>query len=57
MRMPLAGVPVYSGRGKGDYPDAVAEPVSGSTLAALGLTHPVQRLRLLQYQDLLKEAS
>jgi hypothetical protein len=53
--VPLTGVPVYPGRGKGDDSDVVAEPVSGSNLAITtpGLAYPNQRLRLLQYQDLL----
>ena len=51
----LAGVSVYPGGGKGDDSDVAAKPVSGSHLAItnLGLAHLIQRLRLLEYQDLL----
>lgn len=49
------GVPVYPGRGKGNDSDVAAESVSGShsVITTLGLAYPIQRLRLLQYQDLL----
>ena len=41
--------------GRGSDSDVVAESVSGSHLAitTAGLTYPIQRLRLLEYQDLL----
>jgi hypothetical protein len=54
-----AGVPVYPGRGKSNDSDVAAESVSGSHLemTTLGLAYPIQRLRLLQYQDLLQKTS
>lgn len=51
--MLLAGVLVYPGRGKSNDSDVAAESVSGPHLAITGLAYPIQRLRLLQYRDLL----
>ena len=55
--VPLAGFSVYPSRGEGDDSDVAAESVSGSHSATttLCLAYPIQRLRLQQYQDLLKE--
>ena len=55
MRVLLTGVSVYPSRREGNDSDVAAESVSGSHLAitALGLAYLIQRLRLVEYQDLL----
>ena len=52
-----AGVAVYSRCGESDHSDAPAQSVRGSCFKPpLGSLIRFKRLRLLQYQDLLKEA-